>query len=121
MPGLLHEALTGATLGAFFEVYNTLGTGFLESVYEAAMTHSLGHAGIRVERQSPVTVYFRGAPMGMFRPDLIIADRLIVEIKVADRIHTRHIAQLLNALRATRIEVGLLLNFGPQATFRRMI
>ena len=116
-----HFALTRAIVGGFYDVYNQLGRGFLESVYERALQVELARAGLKVSRQHPVVVYFKGDPVGHFRADLMINDSVIVELKVAKRIHTRHRGQLINILRATGLEVGLLLNFGPTATFKRIV
>jgi GxxExxY protein len=118
--GLAHEELTGEILSAFYLVYNELGYGFLESVYEAALTIALERSGLRVCRQAELQVWFQGQRVGKFRADLMVEDRVIVELKAARTLEASHIAQLLNALRATEIEVGLLLNFGPKAEFKRM-
>jgi GxxExxY protein len=108
-------------IGGFFDVYNHLGRGFLESVYEGALALALEKAGLNVHRQYPVPVYYRGTEIGFFRADLLVNDRLIIEIKRARRIHPRHKAQLINVLKATTIELGLLLNFGPKPLFKRVL
>ena len=118
---LIDAKLTEIVLGGFFEVYNHLGRGFLESVYEGALSLVLADAGLIVRRQSPVPVFFRGSEIGFFRADLLVNDRLIVEIKRARKIHTRHIAQLINIMKATPVEVGLLLNYGPKPLFKRVL
>ena len=118
---LLEGDLTKVVIGGFFDTYNQLGRGFLESVYEGGLELVLADAGIHVRRQHPISVWFRRQEIGFFRADLLINDRIIVEIKRARRIHSRHKAQLYNALKATRIELGLLLNFGPKPTFQRLI
>jgi GxxExxY protein len=112
---------TDAILGAFYEVYNELGAGFLESVYEAAMAIVLGTMRIHVERQAQVGVRFRSAVIGSFRIDLIVGSRVAVEIKAAKTLDPAHEAQLLNYLRATDLEVGLLLNFGARPEFKRLV
>jgi GxxExxY protein len=109
-----------AVLGAFYRVYNELGTGFLESVYEAAMTLVLGNMGVHVERQAPVTVRFRGVAIGSFRIDLLVESAIAVELKASRALERAHEAQLLNYLRASELEVGLLLNFGERPTFKRL-
>src|SRR5262245_50937235 len=109
--GLKHETLTGAILETFFQVYNELGPGFLESVYEKAMEIALSSAGFRVQRQIPVPVWFRGHPIGNFAADLLVEDVVLLELKAARAIEPAHEAQLIHYLRATDIEVGLLLNF----------
>ena len=118
--GLKHRQLTEAILGIFYDVYNELGYGFLESVYESAMVVALEQQGFHVARQLAMGVWFRGVSVGDFRADLIVNDCVIVEIKAARVIESAHEAQLLNYLRCTEVEVGLLLNFGPKPAFRRL-
>jgi GxxExxY protein len=118
--GLKHSDITDAIIGSFYEVYNELGQGFLESVYREAMMLVLASKGLDVEREKTVEVQFRGKSVGLFRTDLVVADAVIVELKVARAIDAVHEAQLLNYLKATRFEVGLLLNFGNRPQFRRM-
>jgi GxxExxY protein len=118
--GLKHAKLTGAILHAFYEVYNELGPGFLESVYQNAMVIVLRSAGYQVDNKFPVTVWFRGDKVGDFEADLLVEVLVIVELKAARSIDPAYEAQLLNYLRATDIEVGLLLNFGPEPKFRRL-
>jgi GxxExxY protein len=111
---------TEAVLGAFYRVYNELGTGFLESVYEAAMAMVLGTMGVEAERQAPVSVRFRGRVIGSFKTDLVVESRVAVELKASRTIDRSHEAQLLNYLRPSDLEVGLLLNFGEQPSFKRL-
>lgn len=118
--GFKYGDLTEKIIGVFFAVYNELGYGFLESVYEEAMCIALLDAGLKVERQFPTPVWFRGRQIGDFRADLLIEGKVLIELKSARAIDPSHEAQLLNYLRATTIEVGLLLNFGPKAQFRRL-
>ena len=113
--------LTRTIIGGFYDVYNQMGRGFLESVYERSLAIALSEAGLKVEQQFPITVYFRGRPVGRFRADLLVNDSVILELKVVKRLHSRHRAQLINVLKATSLEVGLLLNFGPKATFKRAV
>ena len=115
-----HEKLTGAILEIFYQVYNELGPGFLESVYEKAMEIALKSAGFRVERQIPVPVWFRGHQVGDFDADLLVEDLVLLELKGARAIDPAHEAQLINYLRATDVEVGLLLNFVPKPEFKRL-
>lgn len=114
-----HGDLTDKIIGTFYEVYNELGFGFLESVYEEAMLIALLAKGLTVEQQVSIPVWFRGKKIGNFEADLIVNNVVIVELKAAKGIDEAHIAQLLNYLRATEIEVGLVLNFGHKAEFRR--
>ena len=116
-----HEETTEKIIGVFFAVYNELGQGFLESVYEESMAIALREAGLHVVQQAPITVHFRGQLVGDFRADLLVNDEIIVELKAARAIDNAHEAQLMNYLRATRIEVGLLMNFGSKADFKRFI
>jgi GxxExxY protein len=119
---LLHEELTDKIIHAFFSVHGELGCGFLESVYEVALYHVLSDTGLAVERQVPIDVWFRMRRVGVFRADLVVADSVIVEVKaVAPGLTPLHDAQLLNALRATNIEVGLLVNFGHRLSFKRLV
>lgn len=115
-----HQEVTEAVIRVFYEVYNELGHGFLESVYEEAMARVMQNKNIAVKRQHPLPVWFRGEVIGDFRADLIVEDRVIVELKAAKALDASHDAQLLNYLRASRIEVGLLLNFGPAPRIRRL-
>ncbi|MCC7389285.1 MAG: GxxExxY protein [Phycisphaerales bacterium] len=117
--GLKHKELTEKVIGAFYEVYNELGPGFLESVYERSMVIALRAAGLQVAQQVPVPVYFRGELVGEFSADLLVEQSVIVELKAARAVDPIFEAQTLNYLRATPIEVGLLLNFGPKPYFRR--
>jgi GxxExxY protein len=114
-----HEEITRKIIGAFFHVYNTLGYGFLEKVYENALIITLRKSGLQVEQQVRIPVLFEGEVVGDYIADLLVEGKVIVEVKAADALCEAHEAQLLNYLRATGITVGLLLNFGKEATFRR--
>ncbi|MBI3566988.1 MAG: GxxExxY protein [Gemmatimonadetes bacterium] len=118
---LLAGDVTREIIGAFFDVYNELGYGFLENVYQRALPVALAARGIRLEREVPMRISFRGESVGDYRADLIVDGRVVVEIKAVERLVSAHEAQLLNYLRATGLRVGLILNFGPQATFRRLM
>jgi len=118
---LKHHELTEEIIGVFDDVYNELGHGFLESVYEQSLAISLAQAGIKVERQVPVLVWFRGQQVGDFRADLLAENKVLLELKAARTIDQAHEKQLLNYLRATSIEVGLLLNFGVKPQLRRLV
>ena len=117
----LHAEITAKVIGVFFEVYNELGGGFLESVYHSALRIALQHAGLRVEAEVPVPVYFRGEVVGNFRADLIVNDCVLLELKAISGFDAAHDGQVLHYLRASSFEVGLLLNFGPRLQFRRFI
>ena len=120
-PGLKHGDLTQKIIGEFYDVYNELGHGFLESVYEDAMLIALGEAGLEVERQVPVPVWFRGRRIGDFKADIIVEKKVVLELKTARNLDPTHEAQLLHYLKATEFEIGLLLNFGSRPQFRRLI
>jgi len=117
----LHSEVTEKIIGVFFEVYNELGGGFLESVYQQALRIALVQAGLSVAVEVPVPVYFRGEVVGNFRADLMVNDCVLLELKAVSGFDPAHDGQLLHYLRATSLEVGLLLNFGPRAQFRRFI
>jgi len=119
LANLKHRELTEKIIGAFYDVYNELGHGFLESVYEKAL--AIAQAGMKVEQQVPVSVWFRGQQVGDFRADMLIDRNVLLELKAARTIEQAHEKQLLNYLRATDIEVGLLLNFGINPQFRRLV
>lgn len=120
--GLKHGDITDKILHAFFKtVYVQLGYGFLEKVYENAMTIALQSAGLSVQQQAKIEVYFQGQVVGEYFADLLVETVVIVELKAAARIIKDHEAQLLNYLRSTPYEVGLLLNFGPKPDFRRKV
>ncbi|MCP4422016.1 MAG: GxxExxY protein [Chloroflexi bacterium] len=115
-----HREITSVILNAFYKrVYARLGYGFLEKVYENAMAYELQQSGLTVVKQQKIDVYYNGIVMGEYFADLIVDDKVIVELKAASQLVSQHEAQLLNYLRATQYEVGLLLNFGPKATHRR--
>lgn len=115
------EHLTRQIIGAFFRVYNRLGYGFLEKVYERALAIELREKGLRVVCQKPVKVFYEGRMVGDYFADLVVEDSVIVELKAAETLHPAHEAQLVNYLRATEIEVGLLLNFGTKPQFSRKV
>jgi GxxExxY protein len=116
-----HQELTQVIIQVFYEVYNELGHGFLESVYQEAMLIALRQNGMTVEAQRPLPVWFRGGKIGDFRPDLTVGDAVVVELKAARALEPVHEAQLLNYLRASELEVGLLLNSGPAPKIKRMV
>ena len=118
---LVHGGLTREIIGAFYDVYNELGYGFVESVYQHALPLALTKRAVHSERELPLTVRFQGVVVGNYRADLVVEGKVIVESKVAERILPVHEMQLLNYLKATGISVGLVLNFGPRPTFRRLL
>jgi GxxExxY protein len=116
-----YQQLTERIIGVFYEVYNEIGYGFLESVYEKCFVVALRQNGIATEQQVPIPFYFRGAPLADFSADLLAERKVLIEIKTCKALERAHEAQLLNYLRATEIEVGLLLNFGERPQVRRLI
>jgi GxxExxY protein len=118
---MLHRKLTGRIIKAFYEVYNELGTGFLESVYENAFYLVLGENGMTVEKQMPITVYFRGKIVGNYKADLVVEDKVLIELKAIRTILPEHEAQIINYLKATKVDIGLLMNFGNKPEFKRFI
>lgn len=109
---MIYEDLTEKILKACFEVSNELGNGFLESVYEKALLIVLTGMGLKVQSQIPLKVMFRGLTVGDFYPDIIVEDKVLLELKAAKALAPEHMAQVMNYLKATGIEVGFLVNFG---------
>ncbi|MGE3801812.1 MAG: GxxExxY protein [Candidatus Kapaibacterium sp.] len=118
---MLHQNLTSYVIGCFYTVYNALGYGFLESVYERALKIELERNGTLVERQSKIEVFYGHDLVGEFYADLLVNNSVIIELKATERLHPQHEAQLLNYLKATSVEVGLLLNFGEHPQIIRRI
>jgi GxxExxY protein len=103
-------------------VSNGLGCGFLERVYEAALAHELRKAGLAVQQQEPLSIFYDGVVVGEYRTDLVVNSAVIVEVKASKAIDPMHQAQLLNYLKASGLRVGLILNFGtPRLGIRRMV
>ncbi len=120
-PKYKHSELTSQIINAFYVVYNTLGYGFLEKVYEKALIHELTKRGFQVAAQVPIKVYFDGVIVGEYFADLVVNDIVIIELKTAEIISDAHKAQLINYLKATGKEVGLILNFGPEPQISRKV
>jgi GxxExxY protein len=118
---LLHGELTQEILGGFYTVYNELGHGFLESVYQKSLVVELDSRGIAVRREVPTEIVYLGRSVGYYRIDLLVADRVLVEVKAATAIGESDKRQLFNYLRASKINVGLLLNFGPKPEHKRFV
>lgn len=117
----LHADVTDGVLRVFYEVYNELGGGFLEIVYHRAFALALRQAGLSVAAEVAVPVHFRGVVVGDFRADLVVNERVLVELKAVTALEKVHEAQVLHYLRATRLEAALLLNFGPRPQFKRVV
>jgi GxxExxY protein len=118
---LVHQEITRVALITFFEVYNELGMGFLESIYRTALARALGERGLHVDVEVPIDVFFRHAVIGRCYADIVVENRVIIEVKAVRALASDHQSQLLHYLRATAMEVGLLLNFGPTPQYKRLI
>lgn len=118
---LIEEELTSSVIGAFFAVHRALGFGFLEHVHAAALERELLRRGHRVDREMNVLIQYDGADIARQRLDMVVDDKLVIEIKSTEHLHRDAKRQLYNYLRATRFEVGLLLHFGRSANFYRVI
>ncbi len=115
-----HRELTEKIIGAYYDVYNELGFGFLENVYHNAMLIALSDLGLQTESEVKLLVHFRGRQVGQFDADIVVERKVILELKAADDFCSAHEAQTLNYLKASEIEVGLLLNFGPKPRIKRL-
>ena len=118
---LKHQKLTKKIIGVFFDVYNELGPGFLESVYQKSLIVALNAADLTVCSRIEIPVWFRGHQVGHFEADLLVEGCVLLELKAVRALDSSHQAQLLNYLRATKIEIGLLLNFGVRPEFKRLV
>jgi GxxExxY protein len=121
MDELKEKEITGLLIKAFYQVYNTLGHGFLEKVYENALAIEARKLGLQVEQQLPVNVLYDHGVVGEYFADLLVDNKVIIELKAANALAKEHEAQLMNYLKATPFEIGLLLNFGLKPEFRRRI
>jgi GxxExxY protein len=117
----LHQEKTEEIIKAFYKVYNTLGFGFLEKVYHNAMLIELGKSGFELKSQYPIKVHYEGKMIGDYYADIIVDDLVVLELKAAEALCEEHEFQLVNYLKATEIEIGLLLNFGKKPQFKRKI
>jgi GxxExxY protein len=118
---MLYSEITDKIISSFYKVYNTLGYGFLEKVYENSLVIELKRAGLKVSQQQNIKVYYEDYVVGDYFADLIVSDQVIIEIKAAEGFREENRAQLINYLKATDKEVGLLLNFGKTPEFKRVI
>ncbi len=118
---LLHKEITEKIIKAYYKVYNTLGYGFLEKVYENAMAIELRKMGLEVKCQYPITVYYESEIVGEYFADVIANDIVVIELKASKSLLEEHECQLINYLKATKIELGLLLNFGKEAEYKRKV
>jgi GxxExxY protein len=118
---MLHGEITDRIIRSFYNVYNKLGFGFLEKVYENALILEIRKTGLFVEQQKNIKVFYDESQVGDYFADLIVNELIIVELKAAEALREEHEAQLINYLKATNVEIGLLFNFGKKAEFRRKI
>ena len=116
---LVNSALTGTVIAAFYETYNVLDYGFLEAVYRSALTNELRARGLHVQCEAPIAVFYKGRRVGWYRLDLLVEQRLAVEVKAGASPGPTDRKQLLNYLRATDLDIGLLLHYGPTPEFHR--
>lgn len=117
----LHSDITSRIIRAYYSVFNKMGYGFLEKVYENALLIELRKAGLACKAQVPIQVYYDQEEVGYYLADIVVNHKVIIEIKAAESLCEEHEVQLVNYLRATDIEVGILLNFGKQAEFKRKV
>jgi GxxExxY protein len=116
-----HAGITKKLLDCFYDVYHELGSGFLEAVYCNAFAVALAHETLAFRREFSIPVFFRGVPVGTYRADFLIANEIIVELKAARTIDPVHIAQVVNYLRGSTVELGYVFNFGPKPSYKRLI
>lgn len=116
-----HEALTEKLIGTFYTLYNELGHGFLESIYQRGYSYMLADAGLTFVEQAPVRVMHRGRDLGEFKIDLLIEGLVLVELKAVKALEVAHEKQVFNYLKATNVELGLLFNFGPRPQIKRIL
>lgn len=118
---LIHQELIDIILTQFYRIYNDLGYGFLERVYQNALYFALVDAGLKWEAEKPIKIYHDGRVVGDYRADLLVEDSVILELKACEELNPAHEAQLINYLKSTKIEVVYLLNFGKKAKFSRKV
>lgn len=118
---LIPQELIDIILTQFYRIYNDLGYGFLERVYQNALYFALVDAGLKCEAEKPIKIYHDGRIVGDYRADLLVEDSVILELKACEELNPAHEAQLINYLKSTKIEVGYLLNYGKKAKFSRKV
>ncbi len=119
MIGYLYQGLTEKVIRCFYNVYDGLGYGFLEHVYENALVIELEEMGLEVERQKKIEVMYKGQEVGLYAADIVVEDKVIIEVKAIANLVKANEMQLLNYLKATGMQVGLVVNFGPRIEFKR--
>jgi GxxExxY protein len=118
---MLHSGLTEKIIECFYTVYNSLGFGFLENVYEKSLVKELTDKGLKANSQVPINVFYKKKQVGKYFADIVVENLVILELKAIDRLSAEHEIQILNYLKATNIEVGLVLNFGSSPQIKRKI
>jgi GxxExxY protein len=118
---MIHQEMTSEIIQCFYKVYNTLGFGFLEKVYENALYLEMINHGLSCRKQVAITVFYQGIAVGDYYADIVVEDKIILELKAAETLVEEHELQLINYLKATRVEIGLLLNFGKEPQIKRKI
>lgn len=121
MDNFKHKSITEKILRAYYNVYNSLGFGFLEKVYEKALLIELEDLGLEVEPQKQINVYYKNKLVGNYFADIIVEEKVILELKATEFLLSSHLSQLYNYLKSTEIEVGLILNFGEKPEFKRIV
>ena len=116
-----YEALTGKIIEAAYKVHNTLGFGFIENVYQNALSIELEKRGVECEKEKPLKVYYERSLVGDYKADIVVENKVILELKAVKDLHSAHEAQLVNYLKATDMAVGLLINFGKSVEIRRKV
>ena len=116
-----HKELTAKIIECAYKVHNTLGFGFLEAVYQNALLVELIKVGLRAEKEKKIQVYYDTQLVGDYMADIIVEDKIILELKSVKDLHSAHSAQLINYLKATGIEIGLLINFGESVEIKRKV
>lgn len=117
----LHSELSSSIIKAFYKVYNTLGFGFAEKIYENSLAIELRKMGLFAQKQEKITVYYDTEVVGEYYSDITVEHKIILELKTVEALNQDHEGQLINYLKATTIELGLLLNFGPKPEIKRRI
>jgi GxxExxY protein len=121
MRALIHHELTHEIIASFFKVYNAFGYGFLETPYVNALTLELINRGLRVQRELPIELQYEGQKVGLYRADMVVEQRVLVEAKASAAISEADHRQVFNYLRASKLSVGLLLHFGPTPNHKRVV
>ncbi len=118
---MLHKEITDKVLKSFYKVYNTFGWGFLENVYQNALLFELEWQGVKCFKEKHIDVFYKGKLVGEYYADIMVEDKVILELKACEILHENHKYQLINYLKATNVQVGLLLNFGKAPEFKRVV